>query len=76
MSCCGGNCGCGPNCKCSGCNGCNMYPSLTETATTTQAVIIGTAPTMGFEMSEMNFGSENDCKCGSNCSCVNCTCNK
>ncbi|CAN1167174.1 Metallothionein-like protein 1 [Linum perenne] len=73
MSCCGGNCGCGPNCKCSGCNGC---PSFTETATATQAMIIGTAPTMGFEMSEMNFGSENDCKCGSNCSCVNCTCNK
>ncbi|CAN0910842.1 Metallothionein-like protein type 2 [Linum grandiflorum] len=78
MSCCGGNCGCGPNCKCTGCNGCNMYPGLTEAAATaTQAVIVGVgSSTMGIESSsEMNFGSENGCKCGANCSCVNCTCN-
>ncbi|CAI0539721.1 unnamed protein product [Linum tenue] len=77
MSCCGGKCGCGSSCKCgSGCNGCSMYPDLVETSTTsTQILIAGVAPaSMGFEGSEMSFGAENGCKCGSNCTCDNCGC--
>ncbi|CAI0474828.1 unnamed protein product [Linum tenue] len=77
MSCCGGKCGCGSACKCgSGCNGCSMYLDLAETSTTsTQILIAGVAPvSMGFESSEMSFGAENGCKCGSNCTCDNCGC--
>ncbi|CAN0854152.1 Metallothionein-like protein 4A [Linum grandiflorum] len=83
MSCCGGKCGCGSACKCgSGCNGfwfcsCGMYPDLAEASTTsTQTMIVGVAPVAGFEMPEMSFGAENDCKCGSNCTCTNCGCGK
>ncbi|KAG5238204.1 hypothetical protein OIU76_014716 [Salix suchowensis] len=78
MSCCGGNCGCGSGCKCgSGCNGCSsMYPDLSFSETTTSsASIAGVAPVrMFYESSKMNFGAENDCKCGSNCSCDPCSC--
>ncbi|XP_034887402.1 metallothionein-like protein type 2 [Populus alba] len=77
MSCCGGKCGCGSGCSCgSGCNGCGMYPDLgfSETSTT-QTIIAGVAPVKMFcEGAEMNFGAENDCKCGSNGTCDPCSC--
>ncbi|CAN0854156.1 Metallothionein-like protein type 2 [Linum grandiflorum] len=54
-----------------------MYPDLAEASTTsTQTMIVGVAPVAGFEMPEMSFGAENDCKCGSNCTCTNCGCGK
>ncbi|KAJ6755378.1 METALLOTHIONEIN-LIKE PROTEIN 2A [Salix purpurea] len=77
MSCCGGKCGCGSGCSCgSGCNGCGMYPDLGFSETTaTQTIIAGVAPVKMFhERSEMNFGAENGCKCGSNCTCDQCSC--
>ncbi|XP_020571140.1 metallothionein-like protein type 2 [Phalaenopsis equestris] len=77
MSCCGGNCGCGSSCKCgSGCNGCNMYPGLAEEKlSTAETMILGFAPVKGgMEGFEMAGGSENGCKCGSNCTCDPCTC--
>ncbi|KAL0922414.1 hypothetical protein M5K25_006399 [Dendrobium thyrsiflorum] len=77
MSCCGGSCGCGDGCNCGGgCSGCNMYPGLAEEKiTTTQTVILGLVPTKGkFEGFEMAEGSENGCKCGSNCTCDPCNC--
>ena len=79
MSCCGGNCGCGSGCKCgNGCSGCGMYPDLgfsEAAAATTQTIIAGVAPAkMHYEGSEMSFGAENGCKCGSNCTCDPCNC--
>ncbi|KAJ7947646.1 Metallothionein-like protein [Quillaja saponaria] len=74
MSCsCGSNCGCGSNCNC-GSN--KMYPSLDYSEkTTTETIIAGVAPVkMFYESSEMSFGAENNCKCGSNCSCDPCGC--
>ncbi|XP_008784572.1 metallothionein-like protein type 2 [Phoenix dactylifera] len=77
MSCCGGNCGCGAGCKCgSACGGCKMYPDMAEQeSTTTQTMIMGVAPQKGhLEGVEMATGSENGCKCGSNCTCDPCNC--
>ncbi|PKI62086.1 hypothetical protein CRG98_017459 [Punica granatum] len=78
MSCCGGNCGCGSGCKCgTGCGGCKMYPDLTYTEqTTTETLVMGVGPEKSsFEgASEMEYGAENGCKCGSNCTCDPCTC--
>ncbi|MEJ4344604.1 hypothetical protein SJ615_14640, partial [Enterococcus faecium] len=77
MSCCGGKCGCGASCSCgSGCNGCGMYPDLNiSETTTTQTIISGVTPVkMIYEGSEMGFGAENGCKCGSNCTCDPCNC--
>ncbi|KAL1822616.1 hypothetical protein DCAR_0310439 [Daucus carota subsp. sativus] len=77
MSCCGGNCGCGSDCKCgNGCSGCKMYPDMSyaEESSNKEALVFGVAPKKEyvFEGSAENGG----CKCGSNCSCDPCTCNK
>ncbi|CAH8371164.1 unnamed protein product [Eruca vesicaria subsp. sativa] len=80
MSCCGGNCSCGSDCKCDGCKGCKMYPDLgfSGETTTTETLILGLAPSMNsqYEASGETFVAENDgCKCGSDCKCDNpCTC--
>ncbi|KAB1226012.1 Metallothionein-like protein type 2 [Morella rubra] len=77
MSCCGGKCGCGSGCQCgSGCSGCGMYPDLGYSEkTTTETMIAGVAPVKIYsEGSEMSFGAENGCKCGSNCTCDSCNC--
>ncbi|CAN7037214.1 hypothetical protein BRARA_B00047 [Brassica rapa] len=80
MSCCGGNCSCGSDCKCDGCKGCKMYPDLgfSGETTTTQTLVLGVAPSMNsqYEASGETFFAENDgCKCGSDCKCDNpCTC--
>ncbi|GMP85461.1 hypothetical protein CsSME_00038606 [Camellia sinensis var. sinensis] len=77
MSCCGGNCGCSGGCKCgNGCRGCNMYPDMSYSeTTTTETLIAGVAPqNTHFEGSETGVGAENGCKCGANCSCDPCTC--
>ncbi|BFG34146.1 hypothetical protein CerSpe_204200 [Prunus speciosa] len=74
MSCnCGSNCSCGSDCKCG-----KKYPDLEYSETTsTQTIIAGVAPVkMYYEGSEMSYGAENDCKCGSSCSCSSCSCNK
>nr|ACG46107.1 metallothionein-like protein type 2 [Zea mays] len=83
MSCCGGNCGCGSGCKCgNGCGGCSkMYPDMAEqvTTTTTQALIMGVAPSKGHAEGgfEAAAGVENGgCKCGGNCQCDPCNCGK
>ncbi|XP_059448296.1 metallothionein-like protein type 2 [Corylus avellana] len=77
-SCCGGKCGCGSACKCGGsCNGCGMCPDLSYSEkATTETIIAGVAPVkICYEgSSEMSFGAENGCKCGSNCSCDPCNC--
>ncbi|KAI5004742.1 hypothetical protein ZWY2020_031985 [Hordeum vulgare] len=80
MSCCGGNCGCGSGCKCgNGCGGCKMYPGMDEgvsTTTTSQALVMGVAPSKGNGPSfEAAAAAENGgCKCGPNCTCNPCTC--
>ncbi|KAL7169914.1 hypothetical protein ACSBR2_034875 [Camellia fascicularis] len=77
MSCCEGNCGCSGGCMCgNGCGGCNMYPDMSYSeTTTTETLIVGVAPqNTHFEGSEMGVGAENGCKCGANCSCDPCTC--
>ncbi|KAJ6984400.1 hypothetical protein NC653_022612 [Populus alba x Populus x berolinensis] len=53
-----------------------MYPDLSFSETTTsQTIIAGVAPVrMFYESSEMSFGAENGCKCGSNCTCDPCSC--
>jgi hypothetical protein len=52
---------------------------LDEKITTTETMIIGFVPAKsefgGFEMAAEE-ASENGCKCGSNCSCTSCGCNK
>ncbi|CAN6692675.1 unnamed protein product [Malus baccata var. baccata] len=55
-----------------------MYPDLSYFETTsTETIIAGVAPVKMFsEGSEMSYGAENDCKCGSNCSCSSCGCHK
>ncbi|KDP34499.1 hypothetical protein JCGZ_11049 [Jatropha curcas] len=77
MSCCGGNCGCGSGCMCSGCGGgYGMYPDIAE-STRTETLIAGVAPSKKLnESSEMSIGAEggHGCKCGSNCSCDPCNC--
>ncbi|MBL2539370.1 hypothetical protein ELJ45_29745 [Klebsiella pneumoniae] len=75
MSCCGGNCGCGSGCKCTGCGGCGMYPDLGET-TSTQTIVAGVATVkMTYGESEMGVAYENGgCKCGSSCTCDPCNC--
>ncbi|THU52817.1 hypothetical protein C4D60_Mb10t07930 [Musa balbisiana] len=77
MSCSGGNCGCGSSCNCgSGCGGCRKLTDLgEERSSTAQTMIMGVAPQKGyFEELEMAAGSENGCKCGSNCTCDPCNC--
>ncbi|ESR41615.1 hypothetical protein CICLE_v10013803mg [Citrus x clementina] len=72
MSCCGRNCGrncgCGSSCKCgSDYNVCRMYPDLSYSenpTTTTDILVLGDAyAKMNYEVSEMGFGAEGDCKC-------------
>ncbi|KAG6738910.1 hypothetical protein POTOM_058533 [Populus tomentosa] len=55
---------------------CGMYPDLGFSEnTTTETIIAGVAPVkMFYERSEMDFGAENGCKCGSNCTCDPCSC--
>nr|AQY54735.1 type 2 metallothionein [Fagopyrum tataricum] len=78
MSCCGGNCGCGSDCKCNGCGGCKMNADLSylETTTATVSVVSGVAPQKTyFDEAEMGVAAENEgCKCGSNCKCNPCNC--
>ncbi|KAL6275865.1 hypothetical protein ACE6H2_019466 [Prunus campanulata] len=54
------------------------YPDLSYSETTsTETIIAGVAPVkMYYEGSEMSYGAENGCKCGSNCSCSSCGCHK
>ncbi|KRX86252.1 Metallothionein-like protein type 2, partial [Trichinella patagoniensis] len=53
-----------------------MYPGLAEEKlSTAETMILGFAPVKGgMEGFEMAGGSENGCKCGSNCTCDPCTC--
>lgn len=77
MSCSGENCGCGSSCSCgSGCGGCRKLTDLgEERSSTSQTMIMGVAPQKGhFEELETAAGSENGCKCGSNCTCDPCNC--
>ncbi|KAF8006125.1 hypothetical protein BT93_K0432 [Corymbia citriodora subsp. variegata] len=81
-SCCGGNCGCGSDCKCGqGCGGCKMYPNMSYAEMSGgETVVMGfAAPGKAEKMVEGEMGvagAENGCKCGSNCTCDPCTCNK
>ncbi|XP_010037836.2 uncharacterized protein LOC104426470 [Eucalyptus grandis] len=80
-SCCGGNCGCGSDCKCGqGCRGCKMYPDTSYAEKSGgETVVGGSAPGKEEKMVEGEkgvAGAENGCKCGSNCICNPCTCNK
>lgn len=46
-----------------------------ERSSTSQTMIMGVAPQKGhFEELETAAGSENGCKCGSNCTCDPCNC--
>ncbi|KAI3435363.1 uncharacterized protein J3R85_006303 [Psidium guajava] len=80
---CGGNCGCGAGCKCGdGCGGgCKMFPDMSYAEnSSSEALVMGVAAsekTEKMEGGEMGVaGGENGCKCGSNCTCDPCTCNK
>ncbi|KAK1423776.1 hypothetical protein QVD17_19084 [Tagetes erecta] len=68
-ACCGGTCGCGPDCKCqTSCGGCK-----TKTDVTTSA---GHAPSGRCNKGSVRGAAtaENDgCKCGANCTCNPCT---
>ncbi|KAE8039054.1 hypothetical protein FH972_011502 [Carpinus fangiana] len=45
--------------------------------TSTMPIIAGVAPVKMYnEGSEMSFGAENGCKCGSSCTCDPCKCGK
>ncbi|EPS64153.1 metallothionein-like protein, partial [Genlisea aurea] len=75
MSCCQGNCGCGTNCKCgNGCGGCKMYGDVSYTEAAAESLLVGVAPRKIYSDEAAMGGGENGCKCGSNCTCVNCTC--
>ncbi|CAA7392758.1 unnamed protein product [Spirodela intermedia] len=67
MSCTSGKCVCG------GCGGSKMFPDLDseEKIATTGTMIMGVASARGsFESFAMVAAvAENDCKCGSNCTC-------
>ncbi|WOL08425.1 metallothionein-like protein type 2 isoform X2 [Canna indica] len=54
---------------------CSMYPGLAEEkSTTTQATVLGVAPSKG-HFEEIEVAAENGgCKCGSNCTCDPCNC--
>ncbi|MBO1912194.1 hypothetical protein J4G37_46285 [Microvirga sp. 3-52] len=73
MSCsCGSGCSCGSSCKCG-----KMYPDLEQktTAGAQATVVLGVAPEKKAGQFEAAAESgENGCKCGSNCSCTNCSC--
>ncbi|KAM3325467.1 metallothionein-like protein type 2 B [Capsicum chacoense] len=59
---------------------CKMYPdmSYTESMTTTETLVLGVGPEKtSFGAMEMGESpAENGCKCGSDCKCNPCTCNK
>ncbi|KAB5512774.1 hypothetical protein DKX38_029802 [Salix brachista] len=49
-------------------SGCSCGSDCFSESATTETIIAGFAPVqMFYERSEMNFGAENGCKCGSNC---------
>lgn len=60
---------------------CKMYPDMSyiESSTTTETLVLGVGPEKtsfgAMEMGESPV-AENGCKCGSDCKCDPCTCNK
>ncbi|KAH9310955.1 hypothetical protein KI387_025990, partial [Taxus chinensis] len=55
---------------------CGMYPDLSfGEKSVGKAIVFGsTASDMGYGYESMTVAGENDCKCGSNCTCDPCNC--
>ncbi|KMZ67584.1 Metallothionein, Plant group-2 [Zostera marina] len=89
MSCSVVGCGCGPNCKCGSDCRCGsgsknessqINPVFMESHTSSET-ILGVAPHQSVKTDGpgMVIGTQNggcSCKCGSNCTCNPCTCEK